>query len=419
MGTAWRWLMLPAGLVVVGAVALHVQPAANPREVYRDWPAVSDRKLERTFRAGRTPEERQALADDAGRAVGRPGLRIELAMSDAQLRYFRSARKDTPRRREEVTVAFDGGPARTATVSVHGWSTQSTDRKSYLVRLFRRQQFTGEVRLRKFLLVNLLYDKGAFRMETCYRLLARLGLFPCYHELVTVFVNGHPEGVYLLVERVEDAVRRTEPGAIAVIRRRWNEEPEMKFAGPGADTRAVQQLAAADRPQGPAPDELGRLVDLERYMTWLGFNSLVKNGDFADEVFFYQTADPQAPRTGEPLRLVAWDYDDVFHPPGHPKKARGDSLLYACETHLDYRILRDPPLHARYAATLRQLLGTTLTPACMRSTLAAVHATLDSIDTGEAPAAQATARAARAEEIRRFERDLLARHVELVRALDS
>lgn len=419
MTTAWRWLILPAGLVAAGAVALHLQPEPRTREVYRDWPAVSDRKLERTFRAGSTPEEQQALTDDTSRAIGRPGLRIDLSMSAAQLRYFRAARKDTPRRNEEVAVAFDGGPARTATVSVHGWSTQSTDRKSYAVRLFRRQQFTGEVRLRKFLLVNLLYDKGAFRMETCYRLLAGLGLFPCYHELVTVFVNGHPEGVYLLVERVEDAVRRTEPGAIAVIRRRWNEEPEMKFAGPGADTRAVRQLAAADRAQGPDASELGRLVDLDRYMTWLGFNSLVKNGDFADEVFFYQTAGPQAPGTGQPLRLVAWDYDDVFHPPGHPKKARGDSLLYACETHLDYRILRDPRLHARYAGTLRGMLGAALTPARMQATLCAVHAALDSIDTGEAPAAQAAARTARAAEIRQFERDLLARHGELVRALDS
>lgn len=419
MSKAWRWLLLPAGLVAAGAAAVHDAGAPAAPEVYRDWPAVNDRKLERTFRVARTPDERRALEDDTHRAVGRPGLRIDLSMTPDQLRYFRTARKDTPRHGEEVAIAFDGGPARTATLGVHGWSTQATDRKSYLVRLFRRQQFTGAVRLRKFLLVNLLYDQGSFRMETCYRLLGGLGLFPCYHELVTVFVNGQPEGVYLLVERVEDAVRRTEPNTIAVIRRRWNEYPEIKYAGPGADVRPLRQLAAADAPDGPGAAELERLVDLDRYLKWLAFNSLVRNGDFADEVFFYQTVDPAAPGTHQPLRLVAWDYDDVFRPPGHPKKAFGDSLLYACETHLDRRILTDPALHGRYAAGLRDLLGQGVPPARLRAVLQAVHATLDAIDTGQPPAVQAAARAQRAVAVRRFEQDLLARHAALRRSLDS
>ena len=418
MNTAWRWLILPACCVVAGMASVHWQPAPAPGGVYRDWPAVSDRKLERTFRSTLAPEERQALQDDTHRPVGRAGLRIDLAMSTAQLHYFRSARKDTPRRSEEVAIAFDGGPARTATAGVHGWSTQSTGRKSYAVQLFRRQQFTGQVRLRKFLLVNLLYDRGAFRMATCYRLLADMGLFPSYHELVTVFVNGHPEGVYLLVERVEDAVRRTEPDAIAVIRRRWNETAEVKFAGPGADLRAVQQLAAVDRPQGPDEPELAKAVDLDRYLKWLAFNSLVQNGDFGDEVFFYQTASPQPPHTPQPLRAIAWDYDDVFHPPAHPKQAFGDSILYACETHLDHRILTDPVLHARYANSLRALL-TSLPPSRLQAALTAVHATLNAIDTGEPAPVQAASRAERESEVRRFERDLLARHAALCRHLDS
>ena len=203
MRTALSWLALPLALVGGGFwVATHsaaTPPGSRPPRRH-DWAAVDDAKLKRTFEASLTPEEKAELDDDTTRPVGHPGMRIDIQMTPQQLHDLRTANKNTARTRQEVSLAFDDGPARTALLTVHGWSTEATDRKSFLVSLFKRQCFTTGCTVKKFLLLNLLYDKGAFRMGCSYRLLAEMGLFPSYFEYATVVVNGRSEGTYLLVE---------------------------------------------------------------------------------------------------------------------------------------------------------------------------------------------------------------------------
>ncbi len=417
MRPTWTWLVLPAASLAGGAIVAHHTGAAPGSAVQHDWAAIDDEKLDRTFESLGTPDERTAFGDDTSRPVGRPGLRVDLTMKSDQLRFFRTATKNTPRRQEEVAIAFDDGPARTALLTAHGWSTQSTDRKSYVVQLFKRQQITNECRLRKFLLVNLLYDHGSFRMETCYRLLHEMGLFPSYHELVTVFVNGHPEGIYLLVERVEDAVLRTEPEVACVIRRRWNERPEIKFAGSGAEPTAAFERAHGSDTGAVTTAGLERDLDLDAYLSWLGFNSLTCNSDYLDELFLYQTrgADGNLGR----LQPVAWDYDGIFHPPAHRNAALGDSILYACESAIDRRVLDDPALHTRYADVLQRLLTSTLTEEHLRATVAAVAATLEQIDTGAPADIQTAERTRRTADIEHFTSALVARRASLLRNLPA
>jgi hypothetical protein len=408
MGTRTRWLALPGGLlavfVVLGTRAA-VAPPSGARPVIHDWAAVDDAKLKRTIAAYRTPEEAAALGDDTERAVGHPGLRIHLTMTASQLHYFRTADKKTPRSRHEVSLAFDDGPARTALLKVHGWSTEASDRKSFIVTLFKRQRLAPDCKVKKFILLNLLYDKGAFRMAACNRLLGELGLFPPYFELATVSINGHSEGIYLLVERPEDAIRRTHPNVAYILRRRWMEQAEVKYSTPDIDpTRTYMRLLHAARNLNGARrrDVLSEALDLDQYMTWLGFNSLVQNSDFLDELFLYEV--PADPSSRAPLRICAWDYDDIMKPPGHPKQVLVDSLLYACESDIDRSIRDDPELYARFRDRLRQLLEDTLTEAHLTATLDDVQRTLQSIDDGlpsEAHQAQSDLRDAGIERMRR------------------
>jgi len=119
---------------------------------------------------------------DAERRVDRPGLRIDLEMPDEVLAAFRSLN----RYQAEARISFDGGPPRRALLRIRGASTRRSERKSFLVRLFEAQRFT-DFKLRKFFLLNMLYDPNRFEMYTSYRLLGESGLFPSYFQYVTVF----------------------------------------------------------------------------------------------------------------------------------------------------------------------------------------------------------------------------------------
>ena len=75
--------------------------------------------------------------------------------------------------------------------------------------------------------------------------------------------------------------------------------------------------------------ELSRVVDMDAYLRWLSFNSLIKMGDYVDEVWFY-ASDETRDEFGIFFQLQAWDLDDAFQE-CHNKKAfieMSNSLLY-------------------------------------------------------------------------------------------
>lgn len=402
------WMVWPVGLTAAAFLLATHMPVQSPGRL-TDWPGVEDDKLGRTFAAYGKNHLGGDYPDDTRRPAR--GLPVHLTMTQHQWVRFQTATKRTQRSREEIFVAFGDGVPRTAVASVHGWSTQSTSRKSFGVRLFKDQHMQDDCDLRRFFLINMLYDKGMFRMRYSYRLLAGLGLFPSYHDYVPVYVNGMPQGIYLLVERPEDAVRRTHPEAISVIRRRWHETPEVKYAAPQSDPGALYRrlLHAHETLQGEAlGEEIDRCLDLDQYMLWLAFNSLVRNGDSLDEVFFY--AVPSA--AGFRFEIAAWDYDDIMKPAAH-RAALQDSLLYAAESVLDAAIQATPALYARYRETLRRVLYDLLPEDRLLAELDSVRREVEAVDTGLPPERVEHDREQRREHVQRFAAELVARHREL------
>ena len=309
-----------------------------------------------------------------------------------------------------------------ATLRIRGATSRKSERKSFLVQLFETQRFT-EIRLRKFLLLNMFFDPHRFEMYTSYRLLAELGLFPSYFQYASVFMNGKPQGLYLLVERPEDAIRRGSPQVVSVIRfngRRGRVKYSVKYSVPQSDPlRVVRSILAAGRTMEgkELEDELARIMDFDRYLSWLAFNSLTENGDSRNEFYVYEerVEDADWGRIG----FVAWDYDDVQRPPTRAAEVLQDPLLYACEMELDFIIRRDERLYSRYKDILRNLLENVSTEQRLVATLQDVRETVQRIDSGLPREAQVAARNDRTRRMHAFQERLLSRRRTLLALLDQ
>ena len=119
---------------------------------------------------------------------------------------------------------------------------------------------------------------------------------------------------------------------------------------------------------------LSEYIDLEGYMKWLAFNFLVRNGDYADEVFFY--IDPEI----EKYRIIPWDYDDIFAISPHEGKEQrnkilGDKLIFSSEDLLDQKIAADPYLYEGYLKRFKEVLDK-LSPELLKNVIENSYAEL-------------------------------------------
>jgi hypothetical protein len=105
-----------------------------------------------------------------------------------------------------------------------------------------------------------------------------------------------------------------------------------------------------------------RRIDIDAYMIWLGLNSLLRNGDFSDEIYFYSTstvADTDPPY----YRIFPWDMDDLFKKRMHLAPLNWllsgfdrESLLFNFESGLDRKINGDGFLYRRFQDNLQRAL---------------------------------------------------------------
>ncbi|MBK5278377.1 MAG: CotH kinase family protein [Bacteroidia bacterium] len=103
--------------------------------------------------------------------------------------------------------------------------------------------------------------------------------------------------------------------------------------------------------------QLNQVINLHNYFQFLGFNYLVMNGDYADEVFFYIDPGKQW------FELIPWDYDDILKPVPHEGRIErnreySDKKIFSLEESLDRAIAGDKELYAQYEKSLKQMLLT-------------------------------------------------------------
>ena len=248
----------------------------------------------------------------------------------------------------------------------------------------------------KFLLVSMCYDDRYVKTALVSTMAAKLGLFPLSRAYVRLAVENpsaaeddprrrwENEGLYLLMDDPVAAAERSSARLAAVVRRRNDarrstephkgtpdvKRPKRRSKTKKGDDRSsvdaadralamyddIARVASTCRP-GTCYDALDALVDVDEYLRWLALMTMVRSGDYVDEVWFYASEELLGARWR--FRTHAWDPDDAFqacHHDGEDALDDPNGLLYCAEGRLDAALLRDDAMYAAFADALEWTL---------------------------------------------------------------
>jgi spore coat protein H len=217
--------------------------------------------------------------------------------------------------------------------------------------------------LKKFNLLNLSMDKHLWHNRWSNINLHSLDLFPLFNSYCTVWINDQHQGIYLLVEKPQQA--RNKVNSPYMLRR----GPEHSISDEYFDEddkeaakkyrKQFQSIYSNIHSlQGDAlAVQLQKILNLDAYFRFLAFNFLIMNGDYADEVFFY--IEPQH----DWFEVIPWDYDDILRFSPHEGRAarnkeHADKKIFSLEESLDRAIAGNETLYTHYEQTLKSLLLT-------------------------------------------------------------
>jgi spore coat protein CotH len=428
--TYFIWLAIPA---VILTLAFIFVPFETEDEIPNKSPAdlihiKSDKKLNRTVKNWIG----ELNANSSEKDMGVPGLPVEMFIKEDEWEALqnKSNRRSFKKNRYDFVIQLNNKTSYVGTYKLRGASSLKRaykkgipDRLCYNIKLFKSIRFGPDVKLKKFYLMNMIYDPYYFKMRFSYKLLHSIGLFPSYHQFIALKVNGKPQGIYLLVERPQDAVVRTKSNVIGVYRRRNPENGqkvfETKYQKPQENEmwqiNRLYEIIHTHKGE-ELESEIRNIMDLDAYLTWLAFNSLMMCSDTLDEIYYYISTSKDFPRGR--IEFSAWDYDELLNPK-QPSYAIKDPLMFGCEDEIDKYIQSDMILYNRYKSTLKNLLTKKMTKAYLKKMLNDIEQEGDQLSTGLPMEDERRLKIKRKEVIKIFESELLARHSELLRKLDN
>ncbi|MCJ7773739.1 MAG: CotH kinase family protein, partial [Desulfobacterales bacterium] len=424
------WLIIPTTMLILAIILAPLEPDNEDlSELPVDFAYIkSDKKLKRTVKNWIGDLNTSKTKDN----MDIPGLPIEMFIKEdewqalqnkSNIRSFKSSRYDFAIRLNNTSSYLGTYKLRGAGSLKQAYKEETPDRLCYNIRLFKTVRFNPDLKLKKFYLMNMIFDPHFFKMRFSYKLLHRVGLFPSYHQFVSLKVNGKPQGIYLLVERPEDAIVRTQNEVMGVYRRRNPKDGrqvfETKFQKPQeTENWPIDRLH--DILQTMRGEELVReiqkIMDLDAYLTWLAFNSLVMCSDTSDEIYYYIVLSKDFPEGR--IEFAAWDYDDIMNP-DLPDYAIKDPLLFGCENEFDRVIQSNPVLYTLYKNTLKNLLTDKMTKTHLKTILKEVELEGDCLSTGLPTEEERQLKLKRKEEIKAFESELITRHSDLLYKLEN
>lgn len=234
----------------------------------------------------------------------------------------------------------------------------------------------------KFKLASLAQDHAYSHYILGLLFMEKINLIHIKYEFVHLTINGYSNGLYLLLEDPKTVLK--EKGSVFIgRRRRWLKKPEAKFHSKAAYYKEKTYLKAYKdiREEGKKYtgkekyDFLQENMDLDSYFDWLAVNSLIQNGDYDDELFFYakNRADGKIY-----FEFMGWDYEDIFAKPHFVNKIRHPlsirkTLLYSLVEKLDYDIYRDEYVYGKFVEHMRKLIKQKFSILQMRSIFLKAH----------------------------------------------
>jgi len=425
------WLLIPIVLLLAAMVYTIFRNdtgSVNNRPLHRiGMPA--DKKLHRTLSYWNKGPQSSTLPKN----IGFPGLKFELFIKDSEwsallkrenVNHFKENRRD-------LTIRINEDFTRDASYRIRGggsitkaYKDGKPERLNYHITLFRPLCLAPGIKMKKLFLVSMIADPYYYETEFSHRILRKLGLFPAYTQFISMNINGIPLGLYLLVERPKDAIRRSNKNVTGIYRRnRDYRQPDQlyfdtKFEQPATGQKHIHQLyETIERLKGKRlVAALDNIINLDAYFTWLAFNSLVFNQDTFDEIFFYVLKSNRYPEGR--IEMMAWDYDDIMKPsPGHPEIALKDPLLFSCEGELDRVIQSEPLLYARFVNVFHKLLSDILTESELNAMITSVYNEVQHMETGLPEPREKVLKAERTDKIHVFKKFLFERRAGLMTIL--
>ena len=315
------------------------------------------------------------------------GEKFELTISPA-LQVFLHQSKDTTYTLDDPGIQFmmNDSPVDLKEIRTRGKNALNFPRKSFSVFLKQAVFISGRngrkgKLLERFKLLAMPMDYTYMENRLGLGLLEQTGATPLFFKFVELGINGETQGVYMLVEDPEEFAR--DLGSEYILRRGYqswiaDSEYEPSFHSiPEKDYKdRFTEIYHSLKPfEGDALFHLlNERLDLGSYFRKMGIDYLLKNGDYTDEIFLYALIEDDKIR----YHIIPWDYDDIFSDTPHEVGVSwgtgkiygerfypthqdvlnviGDKLIFSIEDDLDYTIVTDPFLYAKYEEELRTLI---------------------------------------------------------------
>ncbi len=325
-------------------------------------------------------------------------LEITLSESDLKRSTLNERMKDA-----KASVRLTGSKDTEALVGTRGQTSIKAPRKNFSVEIKNCGKKSAVIgypilgkQTCKMLLTSMWQDRGYVSTKIGLDFMAKLGVSEVRSEYVELFLNGASRGLYLLSEDPK-SILKNEMKATWIAKRKGSVEIEKAKIGqydgigqleiehndpqfPCVDCAArfnsirkllAQRLTHPFMEGSKIETELRKVIDLDQMMTFMAINRLLRNGDYADEFFIYQT------HQGAPLRIFGWDYDDLFKNVHFLSRnpARlifNDPLNYNSEASIFVLFAADPHLRRLYHRKLKEVL--------IQASEAKVEAIIGSID---------------------------------------
>jgi len=318
-----------------------------------------------------------------------PDIRITISKGQYNSLLQSKGRKMTLK---NPVMIVNGDSARVKEIHSRGNNSLTFEHKSLSVDLDRSiEVYAGneKFKMKKFDLLNLVMDKNLWHNRWAFSCLKELELFPLHQTFCGLYINEQPQGIYLLVDKAHyytsgsaKSPYMLRRGVNHVIADEYIDTPDKEEA-----KRYKQQYLSVYEDLGEFHGEdlytrLDGKINLDHYFKWLGFNYLIMNGDYADELYLYIT-----PGTRQ-FDVIPWDYDDILRPVPHEglavrNAAEGfkNAYLFSSEDPLDRAIASDPVLYRNYLVSFKNLLNR-LTPEVLIGYSQSVRAELQELGAG-------------------------------------
>lgn len=271
-------------------------------------------------------------------------------------------------------VSFNESPFEIAEIHTRGDHCSHSPRRCFVLKPMAPIQF-GSMSGKSFVLSSMYEDRGYVSSHTGLDFMKSQRLFLPNFNFTELQINDESRGLYIAMEHPHKYLSKV-MGAPYVGRRGMNGRISTKDFSVTKTEHTQAEFVSAFREiytkslelQGEALYVfLKERMNIDNYLKWLAINSLLMNGDYTDEIFFY--ARPAPLKTDRIyFEVSAWDTEDLFKGPhsgpinAQYKEVIQKSLVYSMEDPLDRVLVNDPYMLAKYWATLKELLLMHFTP---------------------------------------------------------